>query len=543
MFSKGFLDDLGKNKTPDYFWDSCLNVRIKNWWITVRNGQYDVYDADESKPIRWINTNTINSSDRLYYCCDSSFRYYDTVTETSTSIGSIGTDNTVQFINSGKYQIILTGAWQPYYYDWSVLTQTTSWQLTANVNPEFGTIFAWAIFINSKLNPETFYVSAPITLANPLNCVNWISGWGQPIYAESELKAFATTMNAVFVFTQDWIKRFDKSNLDTTGWAASLFVVPFIGKYSPPANHRCATAAWQVVFYLSEWKKIGTINYKATVTEPQASIISNIPWASIDWRMQRELHDDMDQNRVEYDYIRDLVKFHVRTRRSTVPDTVIIYDIPNQTFLVDDNKYTSCSTRLWDKLYAGSAFWHQIILDEEWKDDLWDPINRSFETTDVVIGWPDTLKIFNWLSTAGQINSLTTINRKVLIDENQALNLDIVWSSKTWVNSNGIGSSPIWWEPIWGYSTWVIDNIVDFESIIDYSRLRYTGKKIKSIFSWWQVWADFILDFYKVLYVPRARQNRADKYFGNRRITRFLVDTDWNYITNNLGYYITLKWI
>ena len=54
----------------------------------------------------------------------------------------------------------------------------------------------------------------------------------------------------------------------------------------------------------------------------------------------------MSANWVEYDPTRNLVKFHVRRTDSLVPDTVLIYDIQNQTFLLDDNKYTANSTRL-----------------------------------------------------------------------------------------------------------------------------------------------------------------------------------------------------
>ena len=58
------------------------------------------------------------------------------------------------------------------------------------------------------------------------------------------------------------------------------------------------------------------------------------------------MNDDMSANWIEYDPTRNLVKFHVRRTDSLVPDTVLIFDIQNQTFLLDDNKYTSNSTRL-----------------------------------------------------------------------------------------------------------------------------------------------------------------------------------------------------
>lgn len=514
MFSKWFLDDLGKNKTPDYFLDSCSNVRIKNWWITVRNGQQDAYDAGTANPIRWMNTNTAISSSKIYYCADSKLWSLDTTTVpmASTSIGSISTDNTVRFFNSGKNMVLLTWAGKPRHYDWTTLTQVTS-TLDNNVNPQFWTTFAWASFINSQLDPNIMYVSRPITLASPAHAYDWKGSGSQTINLQSPLKAMIATMNALWVFTTENVQRLDRNNLDTTGGVASVYTVPFTKTYSPPANPDCVVTAGQSIFIQTENKKIATINYKGTVTEPQMAIISDIPWASIDWRMKREMHDDMSKNRAEYDPTRNLVKFHVRTRGSTVPDTVLIYDIQNDTFLVDDNKYTSCATKLNDTIYTGNALAHQIIIDEIGEDDLWDPISRSAETTDVVVWWLDKLKTFVWVSIGWQINSLSVINRKVLVDDTQVANLDLYGSTKTGIALQWIGGSSIWWEPIGSYSYGFIDDLVDFESIIDYSRLRHTGKKIKCIFSWGTVGEKFILDFYKVSLVPKVRSLRTDKYF------------------------------
>ena len=36
MFSKGFISDLGKNKTPNFYADDVNNIRIKNGGITIR---------------------------------------------------------------------------------------------------------------------------------------------------------------------------------------------------------------------------------------------------------------------------------------------------------------------------------------------------------------------------------------------------------------------------------------------------------------------------------------------------------------------------
>ena len=58
---------------------------------------------------------------------------------------------------------------------------------------------------------------------------------------------------------------------------ASLYTIPFTQTYSPPANADCVTTAGQTIFFLTANKKIATINYKGSVTEPQMAIISDTP--------------------------------------------------------------------------------------------------------------------------------------------------------------------------------------------------------------------------------------------------------------------------
>lgn len=68
--------------------------------------------------------------------------------------------------------------------------------------------------------------------------------------------------------------------------------------------------------------------------------------------MQDNLADDQSDAVAAFDRKQNIVKFYVKSRNSTVNDICVIYDIQNETWLKDDNKYVSCVTSLNDELYS-----------------------------------------------------------------------------------------------------------------------------------------------------------------------------------------------
>lgn len=175
MFSVGFLQDKGKNKTPDYYADALYNIRILNGGITSRLGNEEIYNAGTPNKIQGIITNSILSDTRIYYVSGGHFRYIDLAVDpvVSTDVGDIGATGKCRFIVYGAYIIILTGNNEPRWYN-GTLTQVTTSELTDNVNPQFGVVYAGFTLINSQLNKNICYYSRPITLANQNYCYDWL---------------------------------------------------------------------------------------------------------------------------------------------------------------------------------------------------------------------------------------------------------------------------------------------------------------------------------------------------------------------------------
>ena len=68
--------------------------------------------------------------------------------------------------------------------------------------------------------------------------------------------------------------------------------------------------------------------------------------------LQSELAEDQSDAFAYFDKEENLVKFHVRSLTSTVNDTFIIWDLTNQTRLIDKDKYYSGMTSAQNVTYA-----------------------------------------------------------------------------------------------------------------------------------------------------------------------------------------------
>lgn len=512
MFSVGFIQDKGMNKTPDQFADDLRNIRIKNWGITQRPWKEELYDWATANAIQWITSN----NDRLYVVNNARLVEVNytadpiTITDRWALTGLTSTTK-CNFINYGIYTIILTGIWYPFVWDWSSLTQLTSTNIDVNSNPQFWTRFAGFTVVNSQVNKNAILISNPISLAVQTNAYDWNGASADSITYDGNVLWVVGTLNNLWIFTSTTIERMDKSNLSTVWDVASLYSIP-LARGQELMNENCIVPAWDVIFFLTKNKKIWVINYQSTVAEPSLKIISDIDINSIDWYMQDQIDEDQTGAFWIFDSVNNLAKFFIKSRESTVNDVCIIYDIQRNTWLKDNNKFYSSLTMLNNQLYAGSALDYRVYKDEYGSSDAWDAIEWYFETTDQVYWTPRQQKQFRGASIAWQINSLANIRRQILIDDTLVFDKVIVWENIAWnIWWLGIGGMDIWWTPIWWEMYSYQSDLVPFERIIDWASLRSSGKKVKMIFSDDSVWWNFVLDFLSLVIRPRVRENIQDK--------------------------------
>ena len=509
LFSKGIVKNLWQNKTADHYADNMVNLRIKNGGITPRKWVVTIFDWEDANPIQWITANSVNET--LLVVQDDFLRKINTWNDPvdDTSIWDISFSGNVRFINYGIYTIILTGAGYPRVYNNTSLAQLTSSNIAVNTNPSFWVRYAWFTVVNSNLNSNVILISRPVTLANQEYSYDWAGSWSETITFDTKVLGMTSTLNYLWIFTQDSIEYISRDNLTTTGGIASLFAIP-IASGDELMNPDTVVNANEFIFYMTASRRIKTINYVQGNPVPQVAVISE----EINEYLQTELNTDQSTAFATFDKQENLVKFWVRSTTSTVNDTCIIWDLNAQTRFVDKDKYYADMTELNDVYYAGSAFSYRVIQDEVGTDDDNSPVEWEFESTYMDIWNPTMRKQFRGNRLAGRINTYATIDWEFAVDGNTVMSKQIVGSTIPWNGSDlslWIGGSEIWWEPI----AWPIaesdDDLSDFERVATQGAIRATGKKCKISLSWWQLWQKLIIDYADITIRPRIRELISDK--------------------------------
>lgn len=504
-FTKWFARTKGSYQIPDNFANIARNVRIKDG-IVPRPWFTNVHYTEWSTPIRGIKSNGIQNA--LYISHDSKLKSVNLTNGDLTDIWSIGTDNKCRYIEYGKYTIVLTGADDPYVYDWTTLIQSTT--ITAWVNPEFGVKFAWFTVINSQLNRNVIYTSAPITLANQERCYDWTGTGSEAITFDTPVVGMISTLNNLWIFTKNTIEYIGKDSLTTTGGIASFFSIP-LGTGNDLASPDSIIAAEDLIFFMTKSWKIKSIGYIQGNVNPQIADISDVTGVGINEYISQELSNDLSTTFGFFDRVNNLVIRSVKSKNSSVNDRYIIRDLTNKTFIEDTNKKFCCITSLNDVYYAGSAYWLRILQEFNSTLDNGDIVPRTYETTDIAFGNNTTQKQYRWVTIAWKINNKAIIKREVIINNKVVMSRDIMWSEIAtsdlllWVSTYPVSSEPLSNQLVeWSW-------LVVFKRVADYNNIRWTGETITVRFSWGNIWQDFVLDYMDITLLPR--RHKYDKSY------------------------------
>lgn len=505
-FTKWFARTKWSYQIPDNFANIARNVRIKDW-VTPRKWYTNIHYTAWQSPVRGIKSNGIQN--KVYITHDSKLKDVNTTTWVITDIGSIATDNKCRFIEYGKYTIILTWADKPWYYDGTSLTQVST-TIPASVNPEFWVKFAWFTVINSQLNRNVIYTSAPITLANQERCYDWVWTGAEAITFDTPVVWMVSTLNNLWIFTKNTIEYIGKDSLTTTWGVASFFSIP-LGTWNDLASPDSVVAAEDLIFFMTKTGKIKSIGYIQGNVNPQIADLSDVEGVGINEYMNDELSSDRSSTFSFYDRVNNLVIWSVKSKDSSTNDRYIIRDLINKTFIEDTNKRFSCVTSLNDEYYAWSAYWLRIVQEFEWTLDNGETVPRVYETTDIAYGNNTIQKQFRGTSIGGKINNKANIKREGIVNNKLVFSRTIQWSTIAsselllWIWDFPIGNAPISNQnEVWSW-------LVVFKRVIDYNNLRATGETITFRFSGNDIWQDFVLDYLDTTLLIRG--HRYDKSY------------------------------
>lgn len=503
LFTKWFVRDKGQNQVPDFYAHDLWNVRIKNFGITQRDWQKTIYTAawDPVQFIEYVNGELIIAQNGTVSKVNVANDPVDL-----TSIGSITITTQCNTLVYGKYLIILTGVGYPRVYDGSSLTQLTSTVIANGTNPSFWASFTGFTIINSALNKNTVRISRPILPDTQVYCYDWVGSGAESAPFDSEVLALCKSLSSLWIFTRRSIEYIDKTTITNVWGISSIYSVPLWDWYEV-VNSNSVVSAGDIIFFATKNKKIGTVKYRSNITTPWIDIISDNPVNSIDWYLQNL---NFDKCRLSFDRKNNLVKIALRTETSLYNDIEVIYDIDNETWLKDDNKYIRDRAVDWDISYFASDISFTIKEDETGSDDDWQEINMYYETQDMTLWEPALVKQYRGSILAGQESSISVINQKIFVDSVKVHEKNINWSDRSPLLALWIGGSDVWWSPL-GWEIWTINDLVDFEDVIWPVWLRTSWKKIKYIRSAQVAWQNVLIDSLSIMAVPRKRYRIWDK--------------------------------
>lgn len=503
LFTKWFVRDKGQNQVPDFYAHDLWNIRIKNFGITQRAGQKTIYAAawDPVQFLEYVNGELIIAQNGTVYKVNVANDPVDL-----TSIGSITITTQCNTLVYGKYLIILTGVGYPRVYDGSSLTQLTSAVIANGTNPSFGASFTGYTIINSALNKNTVRISRPILPDTQVYCYDWVGADSESAPFDSEVLALCKSLSSLWIFTRRSIEYIDKTTITNVWGISSIYSVPLWDWYEV-ANPNAVESAGDIIFFATKNKKIWTVKYRSNITTPWIDIISDNPVNSIDWYLSNL---NFDTCRLSFDRKNNLVKIALRTETSLYNDIEVIYDIDNETWLKDDRKYIGDRAVDWDTSYFASSISFTIREDETWTDDDWEAINVYFETQNMTLWEPASVKQLRWSLLAWQISTDSIINQKVFIDWEKIHEKDILWSNRWSSSLLWVWAYPMWWSPVW-WDLWLLDNLFDFEDVVSSLNMRKTWKKIKYMWTCNTTWQDILIDSLSIYAQPRNRFRTADK--------------------------------
>lgn len=481
-FSWWFVDNLDESLMWDSFSTYLRNGRLKNWWIIIRPWFSLFKELSVWKPISiWVYNDKLiirynQDTNKKLILVDEDWVVTEITTDTK-----ISSDNKMNFLNIWNRVYCFNWVDDYGYLEW------TTYSLPVQLyKPSFGVIWWSSMWISwFTTNSNTIRKS----VAN--NFVDFTSAWKQDFEAPEAVTWFGTTNETLYIFTKNSISAISLNDVsETPSWF--FFNSRPINTQEWAINHNSIINVWVNTYFLTPNNKI-----------QQIIRWNNNNWYEIlelshrEWWWISNLMDWLDKDQSESFWIylpqENIIKWHLKKEWSTINDIVIIYNVLEDKFLIDEFKYFNWSIILNWQQYSISAIEPKIFKDEFWNDDDWSAIDFEYHTKsfDFLDKWRK--KVLRETFTSWQIGILTDLIQEIYIDWSLVDTKTIQWNNyykwDSWIWIFEIWTKPIWEE----YEE--LQDLFDFTIYRTKWNLNIKWKKIKYVFKsnslWWRL---FLLD-------------------------------------------------
>ena len=456
------------NTIPTEYLRYAENVRIYDGGIWPRKWKQILTEST-----LWTNNKGgFIMWDKLYQITNSKIYEIDEVTGVQTEKATLWHDKRTDILVYGTFAVIASSGEQVKVFNWTAVSTPATQPANNNWILEY---CRWFSFLASW---NVLHISRPITTANPEFAYDWTWSWNQTITYDSVIKGLKGTMNWLYVFTEDKIEFLGANALQNVSWSATFISTPMWDWGELMENQLIATSG-DKVFYVTKNLNINTVNYIQGTAEPWLWELSNRPVIWI-----RELLQWIDINQPSwFAFVNDndnTVQFHLRTTWASFNNITLIYDLINDTWVIDTGKYYNNVIRKGNKYYGFSDINSSIYEDDTSNSDNGVAIKSIIRTQEMNL-WAMQQKVFWGFFTSWGIWELTKLIYRVYVDRDEVFIDEIDWAIlnqlwETWVLE---WDWSIWWEEIWWQPIWwdvnqsKIFNPFDFEA--DVGRIYQSG--------------------------------------------------------------------
>lgn len=442
VFSWGYVDNV-----DDFDMSACYSpyarnfrldgqsVKIRPWYQMVANNLADgdyprgigSYLQSTSSNDRIVIRHNITSTSKLYLLDLDSASL--TNINTSTDIAS---DNKMRFYNIADVLYCMNGSDDMGKLSWTTysLPAKPAW-----FKPAFATIFDGKMVASGQTStPNKVFFS----VADDYEDFQW--WWADEWTFSEQVTWLASTWQALFYFTPNTISVTDRGDIVNSWWTISYNSTQ-LQATEGAKYHDCIVPVWMNLYFLSSSNIISRIARQSNNWWFEVVGMSNRKYAGIE-KIMSTLDTDQSKARAMYYPQDELIKRHLVTKWSTIPDLCIIYDVDKDSFLVDTGKYFGGGTYFHNQYIVTSAITGTAFRDEYSQDDAGSPIWFEYRTKKFYLSWwefKNTLWESRWLVA---MNELAEPTQTIRIDWQQK-DISTLSSSNIPLQSGWIGTDEI----------------------------------------------------------------------------------------------------
>ena len=445
MFSWGLIDNVQPHRISYKNTPSAQNFRIFGDWIFIRPWYYQFW---VSLWWTWINPfgiwsyiRSTHTNDRIIVWYKDDATHYLVSVEESWTQTPILTDSNITVQTRMNF---VTANDSLYCMNWTNWLWKLTWTTYTVANAL--TVSFW-IYFNGSLwiawNP-----SAPTKLYKSITDTPWTFTWGDSddFTFPEVLTWIAWSNTVVYVFWENTLSYFNSQTIRDVWWSLVYSTMPLDTNWGL-TNPNCVVAVWKHVYYLSKANKIKRV---APWQWPQWFDVEDLThrlnrWIEIimDW-----LDTDQSNAFCYYDQDNEIIKWHVKSKWSTLNDLVVSYSTMFDEFFLDTNKSFFWWVYHKKKSYTISQVEDKIYLDEQWQTDDGVPIQFEYWTKHIDEWMPYIMKELWQTRLFLSINSLAVIKQEIYADwwliDTVTINSDDIPIDIDWIWTLGIWTYWIW---------------------------------------------------------------------------------------------------